>query len=102
MVIVEVLAAAEDGVEFIDAAGEHVGLGEFVAPSAIAALNGAVHLRTSRRQEVERDDFGLAGGLELGHELASAVDLDGFHREGHVGEDLVAEVGGGLGGGAPR
>ena len=46
------------------------------------------------------DPLGLAGGFELGHELASAVDLDGLHREGHVGCDFVEQACGGLGCGA--
>jgi hypothetical protein len=63
-----------------DNGGELVGFVERISLGAVAAFDGSVHLRRARRQDVQGDALGLAGGLELGHELASAVDLDGLHR----------------------
>ena len=52
-------------------------------------------------QDVEGDAPVLAGLLEVGHELAAAVDLDGGDREGHdLGhgrEEALGVAGGGLG-----
>lgn len=55
MVVVEVLVALEDRVELVDAGGEVVGFVELVAPSAVAAFDGTVHLRRAGRQDVEGD-----------------------------------------------
>jgi hypothetical protein len=85
--VVEVLEAAEDGVEAFDVGGQVVGFVELVPPCAIAAFDGSIHLWASGRENIEGDTSFLAGGLELGHELASAVDLDGLHRERHVVEE---------------
>ena len=38
--------------------------------------------------------------FEVGHELGAAVDLDAVDLEGHVGDELVEEGGGEVGGGA--
>ena len=42
----------------------------------------------------------LAGVLELGHELAAAVDLDGLQGHGEGFDDVVEEAPGVEGGGA--
>ena len=63
-------------------------------------LEAAVPLRASRRQDVELDAEPLAGVLELGHELAAAIDLDGLHRHGQGIDDGVEEALGVEGGGA--
>jgi hypothetical protein len=38
-------------------------------------------------------NFVVAGLFELGHELRSAIDLDGLDLEGHVADDFVEEEG---------
>src|SRR5207247_5993564 len=72
--LVDVVRQVDDGVEL-------------VAPGTVASLDGAVELGRSRWQHVERDAFGGAGELELGHELGPTVDLDGLDRPGHLGGD---------------
>jgi hypothetical protein len=57
MVVVEVLEAVEDRVDFVDAAGELVDGVELIAPGAVAALDGSIHLRTLGRQDVEADEL---------------------------------------------
>lgn len=68
---------------------------EFVAPGAVGAFDAAVEHGRPGRQDVELEALGLAGVLELGHELGAAIDLDGADREGQFGEQLVEEAGGG-------
>jgi len=98
-VIVEVLEGFDQFGDFIDAQGQ-LGAGvELVSPCAVAALDGAVELWGSGRQDVEGQVFVGAGLFELGHELQAAVDLDGFDGVGHLEEDLVEEAGGVPGGG---
>ena len=60
----------------------------------VVALDAAVPLGPSGRQDVQGLFARLAGVLELGLELAAAVDLDGAEREGHVSHHLVEEAGG--------
>lgn len=67
---------------------------ELIAPCAVASLDGSVEFGRSWRQHVEGNVARLADGLEFGHELRAAVDLDGLDRPWHVGFDLVEEVGG--------
>jgi hypothetical protein len=87
----EVLEAVEDGVDIIDVPGQVVDRIELIAPSAVAAFDRAVHLRTFGRKHIEANGLVLAGSLELGHELRSAVDLDGLDLERHVAHELVEE-----------
>ena len=78
VVIVEVLEGFDPFGDFIDAHGQ-IGAGvELVSPCAVAALDGAVELWRSGRQDVEGQVFVGAGLFELGLELGAAVDLDGF------------------------
>ena len=51
---------------------------ELDAGGSVGAFDAAVPLGASRRQDAEFDAELLAGVLELGHELAAAVDLDGL------------------------
>jgi hypothetical protein len=46
----------------------------------------------------ERDGAVQVGGLELGHELRSAVDLDGLDGPWHLSDHFVEEVSGVRGG----
>ena len=95
VVVVEVL-------EGVDAFGDLVDIerqvGAGVSPDAVAALDGAVELWRSGREDVKRNLGVGAGLLEFGHELASAVDLDG--PDGHLGAHALKELGSVLGGGA--
>src|SRR5215216_21265 len=94
MMVVEVLEGIDMLRDFFDSGWEVGGCVEFVSPGAIASLDGSIELWRSRRQDIERDLLFLAGGLELGHELGAAVDLDGLDGPGHFGGDLFEEVGG--------
>ena len=85
--------------DLFDGGGEVGGCVEFISPGAITSLDGSIELWRSRRQDIERDVLFLAGGLELGHVLRAAVDLDGLDGPGHFGGDLFQEVGGVGGGG---
>ena len=49
---------------------------------AVAALDGAVELRSLGRQHVEGEALVGAGLFEVGHELGAAVDLDACDLEG--------------------
>lgn len=73
---------------------------ELVAPCRVAAFDGSVDLGPFGREFVEDEALVLAGLLELGLELGSAIDQDGLDAEGHLAEHLVEEVGGCCGGGA--
>lgn len=87
--IVEVLEAVEDGIEGFDGSWQIVGFVELVSPGAVTAFDGAVELGRLGQQDEELDGPFLAGFLELGHELRSAIDLDGIDLEGHVAHQLV-------------
>ena len=73
---------------------------ELTAGGGVSALDATVVLRSSRRQHIEGEVEVLAGGLELGHELRSAVDLDGSDGERHLLEEDLQEAGGVASGGA--
>ena len=63
-------------------------------------LDAGVTLRSLRRQDVEFDVELAAGVLELGHEFAAAVDLDGPQGRGEGFDDVAAEACGVEGGGS--
>jgi hypothetical protein len=88
----------DEGLQLVDAVGQVVGGVELISPGAVAAFDGAVELRALGRQHVEGEALFLAGALEVGHELGTAVDLDGFDLERHVGDELVEEGAGEVGG----
>lgn len=100
VMVVEVLEGIDMVGDCVDLVGQLGGGVELVAPCAIASLDSSVEFRRSGRQNIEGQVPVLAGFLELGHELRTAVDLDGLDGPGHLGGDLVEEVGGILGGGA--
>jgi hypothetical protein len=62
---------------------------ELVSPYALGALDTAIELRGFGRQHEERDALVFAGLLELGHEFGTAIDLDGFQRDGECGAPIV-------------
>ena len=98
--VVGFLPVGDERVELLDRAGQ-IGAGiELVAPGAVASLDAAVELGRAWWQHVEFDFPPLALGLELGHELRSAIDLDGLDGERHIGLELVEEQRCGRGGGA--
>ena len=104
-VVVEELVLGELRGDVGDGEGAVVAAPELDAGGPVGPLDAAVELGPSRRQDVEGDAPVLAGLLEVGHELAAAVDLDGGDREGHdLGhgrEEALGVAGGGLGEG-PR
>src|SRR6266545_970871 len=71
-----------------------------VAERLVGAHDGAVQFWTARRQLEQADSPRGAGGLEVGHELAAAVDLDRRDWERHPFEHRLEGSGGGQGGGA--
>src|SRR5829696_4839521 len=64
-------------------------LPELPPRGAVEALDPAVELGRAGRQHIEGDPSVLAGLLELGHELRSAIDLERLHRERHPGYEFV-------------
>jgi hypothetical protein len=108
VVVVEMLEGLDVGGELLEGERQLMAGVELVAPAAIAALDGApgsspgraIEFGRSGRQDEQPDAALGAGGLELGHELAAAVDLDGVERERQLGREPVEEQLGGLGGGA--
>ena len=73
---------------------------ELVAAGGVGALDAAVILGASGRQHEQGDAAPLAGGLELGHELAAAVDLHRLDIERRLADQAVEECRGAGGGGA--
>lgn len=61
---------------------------------AIEPLDAAVQFGGTRWQHGERHPPLLAGRLDAGDALRSAVDLDGLDREGEAGVQLIEEGGG--------
>ena len=68
VVVVEVLEGVDQLADLVDAQWQIDAGVELVSPSSVAALDGAVELWRSRRQEVEGQVLIGAGLLELGHE----------------------------------
>ena len=64
---------------------------ELTAGGGVSPFDATVVLGSSRCQHIEGEIEVLAGGLELGHELRSAVDLDGSDGEGHLLEEGLQE-----------
>ncbi len=72
-VIVEELGLGEGG----DGELAGVEVPELDSGAVVGPFDAAVELRSWGRQDERGDIEGLAGWLELGPELAAAVDLDG-------------------------
>lgn len=94
--VVEVAEAADGPAEFVEVMGQVVAGREVAPPRSIGALRCRAKPRRSFRaiwrQDVARDALGLAGGIELGHELGTADELDAGDWEGQLGEELVEEL----------
>jgi hypothetical protein len=76
----------EDG---LDVSGP-IGVG-LVPSGSIATLDGAIHFLETWEAR-RRPGFSVGAGLfELGHELGTSIDLDGFDGERHVSQHLVEE-----------
>jgi hypothetical protein len=99
-VVVEVLESADDGAEVLERGGQFVDFVEFTSPGFLDAFDSAIELGAAGREDEEFDAAVAAGGLEGGHEFATAIDLDGADVERAVLEDLVEEACGVGGGGA--
>src|SRR3990172_3258343 len=74
-----------------------IGLGvgdlvELLGVGPVGALDRAVELGAARRQDEEGDAPRLAVRLELGHELAAAVDADRPDREGHPRREGIEDA----------
>ena len=102
VVIVSVGEGVDEGLEFVDAAGQVVCGVEFVSPRGLGAFDAAVEVGTFWRQDHELEAVFPAMILEDGHELGSAVDLDAFDLERSGGDELVEQgfcgAGGSVGG----
>ena len=77
-----------------------VAVPELDAGGSVGPFDTSVPLGAPRRQDFERDAQGLAGTLEVGHELAAAVDPDGGDGERHGLDHGEREAPGVAGGGA--
>lgn len=65
---------------------------------AVGAFDRAVEFGRARREHEQGQSAGLAGLLELGRELAAAVDLQRGDGKGHAPEERSEELRSGLGG----
>ena len=101
-VVVDGFPLLEPLVEGGDLEGEVGDLVELLGMGAVGAFDAAVELGGAGRQGEQEDAAEPALGLELGHELRSAVDLEGADREGHARLEGIQEEGGRRGGGAER
>ncbi len=98
--VVEALEFGQLDVQGADAELAGAGLVELAAAGGVGALDAAVIFGASGRQHEQFDAAPLAGGLELGHELAAAVDLHRLDIERRLADQMVQELRGAGGGGA--
>ncbi len=98
--VVEALEFGQLDVQGADAELAGVELVELVAAGGVGALDAAVIFGASGRQHEQGDAAPLAGGLELGHEFAAAVDLHRLDIERRLADQVVQELRGAGGGGA--
>ncbi len=98
--VAEALELGQLDVERADARLAAVELVELVAAHRVGALDAAVVFGASGRQHEQGDAALLAGGLELGHELAAAVDLHRPDIERCLADQMVEQLRGAGGGGA--
>ncbi len=98
--VVEALEFGQLDVQGADAQLAVVELVELVAAGGVGALDAAIANGASGRQHEQFDAAPLAGGLELGHELAAAVDLHRLDIERRLADQVVQERRGAGGGGA--
>ncbi len=98
--VVEALEFGQLDVQGADAELAGAGLVELVAAGRVGALDAAVIFGASGRQHEQFDAAPLAGGLELGHEFAAAVDLHRLDIERRLADQVVKESCGAGGGGA--
>ncbi len=104
--LVRPLVVAE-ALEFgqLDVQGAHAelavaGLLELAAAGRVGALHAAIANGAFGRQREQFDAAPLAGGLELGRELAAAVDLHRLEVERRLADQVVEQLRGAGGGGA--
>ncbi len=98
--VAEALEFGQLDVQGADAELAGAGLVELAAAGGVGALDAAVIFGASGRQHEQFDAAALAGGLELGHELAAAVDLHRLDIERRLADQVVQERRGAGGGGA--
>ena len=89
VVVVEALEFGQLDVQRAHAQLAVVELVELVAADRVGALDAAVIFGASGRQHEQFDAAPLAGGLELGHELAAAVDLHRLDIERRLADQMV-------------
>ncbi len=90
--VVEALEFGQLDVQGADAELAGVELVELVAADGVGALDAAVIFGASGRQHEQGDAAPLAGGLELGHELAAAVDLHRPDIERRLADQAVEQL----------
>ncbi len=98
--VAEALEFGQLDVEGADAELAVAGLVELAAAGRVGALHAAIANGASGRQREQGDAAPPAGGLELGHELAAAVDLHRLDIERRLADQVVEELRGAGGGGA--
>ena len=90
--VVEALEFSQLDVQGADAQLAVAGLVELVSAGGVGALDAAAMLGAFGRQHEQGDAAALAGGLELDHGLAAAVNLHRLDFERHLAHPL--ELGG--------
>ncbi len=91
VVVAEALEFGQLDVQRAHAELAVVELVELVAADGVGALHAAVMLGAFGRQHEQRDAALPAGGLELGHGLAAAVDLHRLEVEWCLADQVVEE-----------
>ena len=98
--VIEALIVVEGEIGGFDGEVAVVAVPELDAGGVVGAFDVAVELGSFRGQHEERDFQFFAGLLEVGAELAAAVDLGGDERERELRADGFEEAFGVAGGGA--
>src|SRR3990172_2614318 len=98
--VVDILPSAKKLVDLGERGGRCKTVVELLLVGTLGTLDVAVELGGARWKDKEFDAALAAGGLELGHELGAAVDLDRSDREGHALADRIQEAGRGVSRGA--
>jgi hypothetical protein len=97
--VVDFLPVTEFAVEFFHFQGAGGDLVELLGVGAVGAFDGAVEFGRTWRQDEQMEAALLAGLLELGGKLGSAIDLHRADGERHAVLQGVEELSGGESGG---
>ncbi len=90
--VVELREGIDERVELIECVGQFVDAVELVAPGCVVALDMSIEVGPAGRGDVHGYFSPFCLGLELGHELRSAVDLDAVEAEGQAFYQFIEKV----------